>query len=372
MSKFVSSSHDGDPVVSCPHNSELKSGNDVRRHLPLCDSKTENRIAGVLLRHRKPLLRGCSLKDCETCENILAVRFKPFVEENSSIPMVISAFPYKIPNETKTVSNLPDASEYHALASMAKLCREISMIYPPGAHIVIGSDGLPFHHLDASYSELSVSQVRSYVAALKEMVSRLGAADLIKVVSMDDYFVGDPEHMRQELEKKYAPKSRDQVYEEFKNSPMYAGIKKAFSEDLLDAASIQKKLAACTLSKKAVKKQAGELAVETVFYSIAWRNFLSAQFPNAIRLSIHPECLHITPFGAEKFGIGFGETPSVWFAQKVLELNETTDISPWQSVWVEDSVSKDGCRMKRWVAEAIGARLQIVNGQPSHFVIYQH
>ena len=52
MSEFVSASRDGNPVVSCPLKTESKKGTDVKRHLPLCDSKTENRIARVLLEYR--------------------------------------------------------------------------------------------------------------------------------------------------------------------------------------------------------------------------------------------------------------------------------------------------------------------------------
>lgn len=371
MNQFVPKSQDGTPVDSSSSKSvkNKRDGDSANHHLPLCHSRVENNIAKVMLNYRKPLSHGCSQTDCPICLEILASRLRPLVCAEKPVRMVISAFPYKIPNERKTVSEMPDRSEYHALLSMANLCREIGEVYAPGANVVIGSDGLPFHHVDASFTSLSESQICSYVNALKTMIEQMGATQLIKIVSLDDYFDGSTDEMRQKLEARHATVSRDRVYQEYKDAAIYRGIKKAFSEDLADAKIIQAALAAGTLSNKGVKKLAGEHAIETIYFSMAWRNFLTRQFPGAIRLSIHPQCLHTTPFGEEKLGLRFGETPSVWFTQRVVELNETTDISPWQSVWVEDSITKEGCRMKRWVAEAIGARLEIVDGHPSHFVI---
>lgn len=330
-------------------------------------------IAALLLGCRKPIEGGCSFAACPRCQEILASRLRPVVQSGKKLEMVISAFPYKIPNPRKTASDLPDMSERQALLCLARHCHDIGEVYSPGASLVIGSDGLPFCHVDATWSGLMEGQIRRYVEELRGMAAEVGAEGLICVVALDDFFggFGDAEKMRRELEARHATLGREQVYERFKDSKMYKGIKKSFCEDLADAPMMQEKIADGSLSKKGLRRLASDLAVETIYYSLAWRQFLSGQFPGALRLSIHPECLHTTPPGQEKLGVSFGENNKVWFADKVFEVaeDETIDISPWQSVWVEDERTGQGCRMKRWVAEKIGGRLVTVNGRPSHFVM---
>ncbi len=325
-------------------------------------------VAAVLLRHRKPSRGGCDSPDCPHCREVLVRRLLPVLERREKLEMVISAFPYKIPNPRKTVSDLPDMAERRAILALDRLCSDIGELYLPGACVVIGSDGLPFAHVDAEWSDLTEAQIGKYVAELRVVITEVGASDTIRVVSLDEFYFdfGDAAAMRRDLEAGYSTTSREQVYERFKDTDMYRGIKKAFCEDLADSPRMA---AGSPLTGKAIKRKASELAVETVYFSMAWRQFLSARFPDALRLSIHPECLHATPAGQEKLGVRFGENPSVWFADKVFDLDETIDISPWQSVWVEDVQTGDGCRMKRWVAEKIGARLVSVGGRPSHFVM---
>ncbi|HKM53694.1 MAG TPA: L-tyrosine/L-tryptophan isonitrile synthase family protein [Isosphaeraceae bacterium] len=330
-------------------------------------------LAQILLRARKPAKSGCSDAGCPTCEAILRRRLLPIIEAGKPVEMVISAFPYKIPNPRKTLGTLPDESERVALKALAGLCRMMTNQYSPGTRVVIGSDGLPFSHVDAAWSDLEDDQIREYVRGLRGIIREIGASDVLRVTSLDDFMAGEggAAEMRARLEREYAEIPREAVHERFKDTPMYAGIKRAFTEDLADSPRIGGLVESGRMGKKALRRMAGELAVETIYYSMAWRNLLSANYPDAIRLSIHPECLHLTPYGKEKLGVRFEKSLGFWIADRVREIaeDETTDISPWQSAWVEDRATGQGCRMKRWVAERIGAELVVVHGRPSHFVI---
>lgn len=62
------------------------------------------------------------------------------------IRMCLPAFPFKSPNSaTKVLGRLPDKAEDFALAHLNGLCAAIQDIYPPGAKLMIISDGLVYN-----------------------------------------------------------------------------------------------------------------------------------------------------------------------------------------------------------------------------------
>lgn len=62
------------------------------------------------------------------------------------ILMCLPAFPFKSPNtSTKVLGRLPDKAEEFALAHLNGLCAAIGDIYPPGAKLMIISDGLVYN-----------------------------------------------------------------------------------------------------------------------------------------------------------------------------------------------------------------------------------
>lgn len=68
------------------------------------------------------------------------------VKDNQPIRMCIPAFPFKSPNsEVKVLGKLPDKVEEFALAHLNGLCAGIQDIYPPGAELVIISDGIVYN-----------------------------------------------------------------------------------------------------------------------------------------------------------------------------------------------------------------------------------
>jgi ATP-binding cassette subfamily G (WHITE) protein 2 (PDR) len=69
-----------------------------------------------------------------------------FVTAGKKIEMCLPAFPFKSANKTyKVLGRLPDKAEELALARLESICGRIESIYPPGATIMIISDGLVYN-----------------------------------------------------------------------------------------------------------------------------------------------------------------------------------------------------------------------------------
>jgi hypothetical protein len=73
-------------------------------------------------------------------------RVQTHVSANSIIPMVLPAFPMKSNNHMdKVLGGLPDLGEELALARLVNLCKDIKAVYPPGAMVVIVTDGICYN-----------------------------------------------------------------------------------------------------------------------------------------------------------------------------------------------------------------------------------
>ena len=89
-------------------------------------------------------------------------RIAGFVREGEPVVFTLPGFPCKSPNPAKVLGHLPDQSERLSLSFLHTLCADIARTYPPGAHVVICSDGhvfgdlihVPDAHIDAYADEL--------------------------------------------------------------------------------------------------------------------------------------------------------------------------------------------------------------------------
>jgi pyoverdine/dityrosine biosynthesis protein Dit1 len=73
-------------------------------------------------------------------------RVQTHIKNNKIIPLVLPAFPMKSNNRMdKVLSPLPDLGEELGLARLANLCRDIKAVYPPGAVVVIVTDGICYN-----------------------------------------------------------------------------------------------------------------------------------------------------------------------------------------------------------------------------------
>ncbi|MFD7233850.1 L-tyrosine/L-tryptophan isonitrile synthase family protein [Streptomyces syringium] len=296
----------------------------------------------ILAHQRRMRGGGCTGEVCPQCVGHHLNAVRSAVEDGRRIDFVLPAFPTKSPNPAKVIGPLPDLAEELALRFLNSLCERITEIHPPGAAILICSDGRVFNDLLG----VSDENVSGYAQALDAMITGIGATHLEQFTLDDVYDGAGHEDMRAMLAAGYAP-TIEELREEVRNGgaplAMYRGITRFMLEDLSGPHY--------TGTRSALQRHCRALAYRVIQRSRAWGGLLDGLFPAAVRLSIHPQ-----PCATDKIGILLADTPDAW-------------LTPWHSVAVES-----GGRftlMKRAEAEEAGAKLAFTAGRPSHYALEQ-
>lgn len=262
---------------------------------------------------------------------------------NRPLDLILPAFPAKSPNRHKTLGPLPDLAEKHALENLKTLCDDIGAIYEPGAKITVCSDGRVFADLIyipdedvTAYGEY----LRNYAAAVH--------GDRFAFFNLDHAFQKNHSYdiLREELLILYG-ESIASLYqrckEEKEAKAMYLGITRFLFEDYSGIEPF------CSGSRTAIQKVSRLIAYRVIQRSNAWSRLLEDRFPDALRLSIHPQFRV-----SKKIGVYLGET------------NGDDWLTPWHSVAVRRNGKITFCKRKD--AEGCGM-LAFDEGRPSHFEI---
>ncbi|MFJ9214139.1 L-tyrosine/L-tryptophan isonitrile synthase family protein [Streptomyces sp. NPDC102264] len=298
-------------------------------------------IRDVLLHQRRLRGSGCTGRVCLRCLRHHRDAIAEAMARGRTIEFLLPAFPTKSPNPAKVLGPLPDMAEELALRFLESLCERIAEVYPPGARILICSDGRVFNDLIG----VSDENVTRYVHEINRMIDRIGAAHLGQF-TLDEVSPGaDHAQLRARLTAGRGPhpdELRAEVRQGGHMVQMYRGITRFMLEDL--------SVPEYTGSRAALQRHCRELAYGVIARSRAWDELLAELFPDAVRLSIHPQ-----PCSTRKIGLLLADTPDVW-------------LTPWHSTAVDTG---DGLftLMKRAEAEAAGGRLVTAHGRPSHFVL---
>lgn len=294
----------------------------------------------MAIRRHQENHKTCKNSECEECQKTYLPKILTAVENFSPVSFVLPAFPGKSPNPEKVLGALPDYAEWMALKLLGKICQEVKDFYPPGIKIIICSDGRVFSDVVG----MNENDVTAYHRELNQFIKELGLTD-ISMFNLDDHYDGnDFVLMRETLMRKYG-KGLDFLKEKTRNNVearlMYCGITRFMYEDSMHKGQ--------TKSRAQVQKESRVKAYQVIQRSNAWSDFIADFFPEAIRLSIHPQAC-----GSEKLGIRF--------------LGNETWITPWHGVAVE--TNEGFVFLKKSEAESLGAKL--VNfpcGRPSHFIL---
>ncbi|MBP2471542.1 pyoverdine/dityrosine biosynthesis protein Dit1 [Crossiella equi] len=303
-------------------------------------ARLATRVLELVLAHQRKARTGaqCEQSPCPNCLSAHSVPVARAIAENRPIPLVLPAFPAKSPNRDKVLGYLPDKAEELAVGFLSELCDRIAEVHAPGAELTICSDGRVFGDLIG----VSDNHITAYQDAMRTLVaSQPGTA--LSVYTLDDYAPGlSPDDMRHELDTKFT-EPLSELRERIRACPdlnaMYLGIVRFLLEDRFGP-DYQG-------TKSALQRESRRRALAVVARSRAWGDLVGVRFPDAVRLSIHPQ-----PCGAPKLGVLLGETPDAW-------------LTPWHAVAV-----RDGDRytlMKRIEAVRLGARLVYSAGRPSHY-----
>jgi pyoverdine/dityrosine biosynthesis protein Dit1 len=262
-----------------------------------------------------------------------------FVARGIPVEFVLPAFPAKSPNNSKVLGATPDMAERLSLEFLCALCDRVRQVYQHGAKIIVCSDGQVFSDL----VQISDSNVTRYHAELRAMIDGIGP-DSIHLFTLDDEYTGYTHTtMRRILMALYGEDLevfKQQVHAGGDQLTLYRGITRFLVEDA-DTPEYQG-------SRAALQQECRERAYSVIQRSTAWGKLLAERFPNAVRLSIHPQ-----PCGSAKLGIHLIETPDNW-------------LTPWHGTAV--NVGGKFVLMKRYQAEAMGAELIYADGRPSHYI----
>jgi len=289
----------------------------------------------------------CANVGCQRCSSLYLPKIISAVTRNAPATFVLPAFPGKSPNLEKVLGHLPDFAEQLSFNFLGNLCRRIKEYYKPGVQIILCSDGRVFSDVVG----MKESNVTAYQMELDKLIKRMSLFD-ITTFNLDDFYdklsFGQ---MRDELMKCYG-KSLDYLKDKVRS-----GVSSSAGPDEREANSIYRGITRFlfedstylgqTKSRSAIQKESRSRAYEVIRRSNAWSDLIAERFPEAVRLSIHPQAC-----GSRKLGIRL--------------IGDETWMTPWHGVAVE---TKSGyVLLKRLQAEALGADLiYSSNGHPSHY-----
>ncbi|AYA39529.1 L-tyrosine/L-tryptophan isonitrile synthase family protein [Xenorhabdus nematophila] len=271
-------------------------------------------------------------------------RIRAFVEQGKPIECILPAFPTKSPNPRKVLGKMPDMAEKLSLMFLNSLCQRIQLYYPPGAKIIICSDG----HVFSDLIHVDDNTITDYQVEIEKLLHESGATHLSvfnlgNVESLTQY-TDDYDQLRELLVKNYAS-STEEIKAILKENEegllLYRAITRFLYEDSL--------LPEYTGSKNALQKDARQRSVGVIQRSWAWGNLLAEQFPQAIRLSIHPQSVE-----SLKLGIHMMPTRDDW-------------LTPWHGVAA--NINGQFVLMKSDEVKNLQGKLIHIRGVPSHYVI---
>jgi pyoverdine/dityrosine biosynthesis protein Dit1 len=280
----------------------------------------------------------CASNPCETCMGVHLARVEHFVAQGRPVELILPAFPGKSPNLHKVLGCLPDMAELLSLEFLQSLCLRIQQIHPPGARLIICSDGRVF----ADLVRIPDSTLSLYEEELRSMMMRLGT-HCLEFYGLDDEYRGRSfDEMRRELVETHGEPLdalREDIHRGGEALSLYRGITRFLLEDASGPDN--------TRSRTALQKECRARALGVIQRSKAWGELIARKYPRAVRLSIHPQ-----PCGSAKLGINLVEAANNW-------------MTPWHGAAVE--LKGRFVLMKRQQAESLGAKLVFSEGRPSHY-----
>ncbi|WP_344574478.1 isocyanide synthase family protein [Streptomyces lunalinharesii] len=262
-----------------------------------------------------------------------------WVAAGRPVLFTLPGFPCKSPNPAKVLGPLPDEGERLSLRFLDRLCARIAAVYPPGARMLICSDG----HVFSDLIRVPDATIDAYGDALRALVHDEGLATRLGVFDLRAAY-GDLSYdeKRARIEAEHAPALatlRAETRADETARRLYQGITRFLFEDT-DQATYPG-------TRSALQRECRARAYGVIRRSRAWGELIAGHHPGAVRLSIHPQ-----PRGAAKFGIRLLAAPDAW-------------LTPWHACVLEHA---DGRRelLRRADAEQRG-RLVLRGGRPSHF-----
>lgn len=281
----------------------------------------------------------CGEQPCAECFAVHDERVRRCVEHGEPLHFVLPAFPAKSRNLGKVVGSLPDLGERISIEFLQSFCEQVSHYHQPGARILICSDG----HVFSDLLGIPDEDVTAYRAELQRIIEATGGHS-VALYSLDDALGRSSyDEMRELLVAGYATPLeviRADVRADLSARSLFNGIHRFIVEDQTPLHP--------GMSRTKLKAHCKDLAYRMIQRSRAWGDLVGVNFPDSLRLSIHPQSSH-----ADKIGFHLIRTRDSW-------------LTPWHGVVVDDGTNMT--LVKRSQAESDNASLVWRDGRPSHYV----
>lgn len=260
------------------------------------------------------------------------------VKQKRPLHLILPAFPAKSPNREKTAGALPDFAEVLGLERLHQICQEISQLHLSGTKLTICSDGRVFSDL----VNVEEREVSAYRDSIEKIIAEFNFHSLATFQLEDAFAIQDFSRMRNELVQNFGP-SLDEiklgVKTQARDQFLFNGIHRFLFEDALPLSNGK--------SRNRVREEAKEITYQVIQRSNSWSAFVEEKFPEALRLSIHPQ------FGeSKKIGMQLVDCENSWG-------------TPWHNVAVQSS--KGFFLTKRKIAESLGAERRLAHGKYTFF-----
>jgi pyoverdine/dityrosine biosynthesis protein Dit1 len=257
------------------------------------------------------------------------IKLETFLRLGEKIQIVLPAFPAKSPNREKTLGARADFAEVLSLRQLNALCESIRSFHAPGAEVIVCSDGRVFSDLVL----VNDRDVTLYQHSVQEIVAEFSLRN-IRLFNLDEIFPQKSfEEMRSILVQEHAA-PLEAIRASVRGCPaenfLFNGIHRFLFEDRLPLFP--------ELSRSRVREECKDLAYRVIQRSHAWSSLVEKIFPQAIRLSIHPQL-----GGSPKLGYRLVQARENWR-------------TPWHSVALK--VGSAFTLVKRSEAESLGAELR--------------
>ncbi len=299
------------------------------------------RVLGLVFGYRRLLNpdEPCAQEPCPTCYAPHLEKLRAAIQLRQPVDFVLPAFPAKSPNPRKVLGSLPDMAEQVAINHLQSVCEQIAHVYAPGARIIICSDGRVFSDVVGVHDE----EVTAYRRELEALIENIGGTSLETFTLEQVFHDSSYDEMRRKLAGQYAVPLevvRERIRDHAEDRALFNGIHRFMFEDRMILHPEE--------SRNQVRLGSKELAYQVIQRSNAWSRLVAMRFPQALRLSIHPQPSH-----SEKIGFHLLRTQDNW-------------LTPWHGVLLD--TGKELKLVKRQEAEDLQASLVWRKQRPSHFV----
>lgn len=265
---------------------------------------------------------------------LLLTQLSSFVDRNQPIEFMMLGYPFKSTNHRdKTIGVLPDFAEEVSFQNFRRFATAMEFVHAPGVHINLLSDGYVFNDI--------LEETDRTVEEYGEVSTSMAKGAPVTLMSLRDFYRTPLPEARSKVLEQFGVSETElerRILLDANTNALYRGMIRFMEEELANRTFA---------SKRQHHLAAKALARAMMFRNEAYSQLATTEFPNRIRLSMHPS----TNNG--KYSFQLIPSPKAW-------------TSPWHCALLIES---DGtyATVHRKDAELAGHELVLREGRPYYY-----